>query len=189
MKIIPGTILGLLVAVILAAQVRFPAPGNRSDAAAVNTNTKKASKQLTIRAELSKSAFALNDGGQILIRLRNEGKSAISILNSGGRAGKAGISFYITAKDGTPVRSKIISDAQVPPPYAADDFIELSGDEYSEIEAWLGIEAGGIRSPGEYRLIVAYRSQVPRKLAPKDLKIWSLEDGEIRSNEIVFTVK
>jgi hypothetical protein len=45
-----------------------------------------------------------------------------------------------------------------------------------------------IKEPGEYRIVVHYRSPIPERFAPAGLEIWAMEDGALQTKPVDIKV-
>jgi len=143
---------------------------------------------LKLSIEVDRTSYGANETARLRVTLQNVGKSPILVLKKIGWRASSGFSLAILDKDNNELPRTFIDDAFVGRSFRRDDFVSIMPGQTLQTERGVDLRAYGIKTSGDYQIIVWYRSPVSRKQAPRGLETWSFEKGLLVSKPVRFTV-
>jgi hypothetical protein len=149
------------------------------------TDTKEG---LQLSVELDKESYGLGDTARMKIRLRNLSQTPITIYKNLAWGASSSFTLSISAISGKLAERTFLDDAMHHPPFPREDFTTIQPGEFVEQERQLDLRGDGIRTLGVYQIKIRYHSPVPHQFAPEGLKIWAMENGELRSKPVTLKV-
>jgi hypothetical protein len=144
--------------------------------------------KMHVSVSLSKSEFKVDETGKIKIKIQNTGEIPFYILKSLNWGSHSSFTYVITDENDEIVLNPVVSEVKDTPPFQETDFIKLEKNSSITAERWLNIPSEGIKAVGKYKLTIFYHSPVLEKYAPKELKVWTKEDGLVESDTVTFVV-
>lgn len=143
---------------------------------------------LQLSVELKDAVVRLNSRPQIIVELKNVGDTPIAVYKKLEWGQSKGLSFFIKAISGSLAEPTFIPEAFYYPPFPTEDFVTIQPGESFEVKRTISLQILGVKEPGDYQLIVRYRSPVPEDFAPAGLEIWAKEYGPLQTKPIELKV-
>jgi hypothetical protein len=143
---------------------------------------------LQLSVELKDTIVRLNSTPQIIVKLKNVGDKPITIYKKLEWGQSKGLSFFIKAISGKLADPTFIPEASYYPPFPKEDFVTIQPGESFEVKRLISLQILGVKEPGDYRLIVRYRSPISEDFAPAGLEIWAKEYGPLQTKPIDLKV-
>ncbi|MDT7543651.1 MAG: hypothetical protein QOE33_3555 [Acidobacteriota bacterium] len=147
-------------------------------------------KGLQLSAELvgGEKSFHKSDTFWIKVKLKNVGKSPITLYKNMGWGWSSSFVLGISDAQGKEIISSFLDDTLTYPRFPRGDFITIKPDETVERKRDVSLKEYEIKKYGTYYVIVWYQSPIPQKFAPKGLKVWATEEGRLESKPVKFEI-
>jgi hypothetical protein len=110
-----------------------------------------------------KNAFHRKDTMWIKVRLKNVGKSPITLYKNMGWGWSSSFALILSDSRGKAVRSSFLEDDLPYPPTSREDFVTIQPGETIEQTRDVTLKQYKLRSSRGYHLTVWYQNPVPRK--------------------------
>jgi len=143
---------------------------------------------LELLVEVKDTVVRLNSSPQITVRLKNVSDKPITIYKNLDWGQSKGLSLFIEAIHGKLDAPTFLAEARYSPPFPKEDFVTIQPGEFVESKRLISWELLGVKEAGEYRIIVRYRSPIPKDFAPAGLEIWGRENGALRTKPLDLKV-
>jgi len=146
-------------------------------------------KELRLSIELKGGPFHLRDIVTLVMKLENIGDSAVGIYKHMG-FGPAGFELVISDENGIWVRDQDLVRETFPPfTFAKEDFRILEPKSVIKEEITLDLGDYAFSGPGKYKVAFSYFSPVLAELAPRDLRVFTMDDGLLEAKPIELTLQ
>jgi hypothetical protein len=182
------------MAVVSALIIAFTSMGARGFMGVAQSKSDRspdppdASDGLQLSVELKDTVVRLNGTTQIIVRLNNVGDKPIATYKNLVWAEATSLSLFVKVIHGKLKDPTSVKEFPYIPPFPKEDFITIQPGESIEKKRLITMEEIGIKEPGDYRIIVRYRSPIPEDFAPAGLELWAMENGPLQTKPIDLKV-
>lgn len=143
---------------------------------------------LQLSVKLKDTVVQINSKPQIIVRLKNVSDKPITIYKNLAWGQGKSLSLFIEVIRGKLDGPTFLEEVFFRPPFPKEDFIPIQPGEFIEVKRSISLRNFGVMEPGDYRIIVRYRSPIPEDFVPAGLEVWAMEYGALQTKPVDLKV-